>query len=80
MGFTDVGFEVIVASYCDYEELVAEIHFDGKLVALVNREKGPEMLELELPGLDLNEEYVARKVDLRGFLDAVEKASRALRD
>jgi len=79
MGFKNQGFEVVLASPPDYEELTAEISFDGKFVALVSRERGIDQLEIEIPGLDLDENQIVRKVSLKGFLDAVEIACKRLR-
>lgn len=73
------GFEVVLASPPEYEELTAEIFFDGKFVALVNQERGLDQLELEIPSTDTAEKYLARKVKLRGFLEAVKTAEDRLR-
>ena len=79
MAFKNKGFEVMLASPPEYEELTAEIYLDGKFIALVNRERGLDELEIETPGNDLDENQITRKVDLSGFLEAIEVASKRLR-
>ena len=69
----------MLASPPEYEELTAEIYLDGKFIALVNRERGLDELEIETPGNDLDENQITRKVDLSGFLEAIEVASKRLR-
>ncbi len=68
------GFEILLASPPDYQELVAEIYCDGKFVALVNQEQGPGIFEVESPGGNMVESSIARRVDLRGFMSALEAA------
>lgn len=79
MSVQSKGFEVVLASPPEYEELTAEIFFDGKFVALVNQERGLDQLELEIPSRDTAEKYLARKVKLSGFLEAVKTAEDRLR-
>lgn len=75
-----IGYRVMLVSSIDYEEITAEVYFDGKFAALINCENGLDRLELELPGLDLVQERIVRRVDLAGFLDAVDYASKWLRN
>jgi hypothetical protein len=79
MAFKNQGFEVILASPPEYEALTAEIFFDGKFVALVSQERGLDQLQFEIPGTGLDEDKIARKVDLKGFLQTVEIACKRLR-
>ena len=79
MAFMNQGFEIILASPPEYEELTAEIYFDGKFIALVNREHGLDRLEFETPGVGLDETQICRKIELKGFLEAVEVAVKRLR-
>ena len=59
-------FEITIASLPDYEELVAEIHIQGKFIGLLSQEAYPKtILELQLFGpvridLELFERAVAR--------------------
>jgi hypothetical protein len=73
------GFETLIASPPDYDELVAEIYYDGLFVALVSQEHGKGLFDIETPGPNLVEREVARKVNLDGFRKAVEEACRRLR-
>jgi len=76
---TGTGFEVLLASPPDYKSLVAEIYFEGKFVALVNQERGPGLFDVETPGVELVKSKISRKVDLRGFITAIESACDRLR-
>ena len=72
------GFEILLASPPQYQELVAEIYYDGKFVALVNQEQGPGIFEVESPRGNMVESSIARRVDLRGFVSALEAACERL--
>jgi hypothetical protein len=72
------GFKILIASPPEYQKLVAEIHYDGKFVALVNQERGPGLFEVETPGVGLNESMIIRRVDLAGFAAALKQASDSL--
>ena len=41
------GIEILLSSDCDYEKLVAEIYYDGKFIALLNQDEGPEKLKYD---------------------------------
>ena len=73
------GFETVVASPPEYERLVAEIYYDGFFVAQISQERGEGVFDLETPGGDLVEQMVTRRVDLHGFLQAIEEACQRLR-
>ena len=73
-----VGFEILLTSPPDYNGLVAEIFYDGKFVILVNQERGVGLFEIETPGVGLIEAEVIRRVDLRGFMAALEMACQRL--
>jgi len=73
------GFETMIVSPLDYDELVAEIYFDGRFVALVSQERGKELFDIETPGLDLIEKEVTRKVEAEGFRKAIEEACQRLK-
>lgn len=73
------GFETVIASPPDHDELVAEIYCDGRFVALVSRERGSGLFDLETPGPNLLEKEVIRKVDADGFRKAMEEACRRLK-
>lgn len=77
---TGGGFELIEASYPENHDIAVEIHFNGKIVAVIDREKGRDALEIEFPGPEAVQELVARRCDLQGFLNAVAKATKLLHD
>ena len=60
----DSDIEILLSSDCDYEELTAEIFFDGKFIALLNQDDGPENLKIEFPAPGVDETMVLRKIDL----------------
>jgi hypothetical protein len=72
------GFEILIASPSDYEQLVAEIYFDGRFVALVSQERGPGQFDIETPGTNLDEKQIIRKVEWDGFCMAKEEACEQL--
>jgi hypothetical protein len=74
----NVGFETLLASPPEYNGLVAEIYYDGKFVALVSEERGPGLFEVETPGSGLVESRIRRRVDLPGFITALEAACHRL--
>ncbi len=68
---------VTIASDTDYQQLVAEIYCDGKFVALISQDHGPDDLRLEFP-TNSDPSAVCRSVGLDWFLDAVQKAKEQL--
>jgi hypothetical protein len=73
------GFRIGLASDVDYEELIAEIYLEDKLIALLSQDKGFRALRIEFPGCELNQDAITREADLEGFLIAVQEAKTALR-
>ncbi|MCA9451428.1 MAG: hypothetical protein WBO24_08160 [Nitrospirales bacterium] len=73
------GIEILLSSDCDYEKLVAEIYYDGKFIALLNQDEGPEKLKIEFPGKEVQEEMVWRKIDLDIFTKGLEMAKKKLK-
>jgi hypothetical protein len=74
----NAGFEFLLASPPEYNGLVAEIYCDGRFVALINQERGPGLFELEMPGPDVAESEVLRRIDLHGFLATIQEACARL--
>lgn len=74
-----IGFEIMIASPPNYDELVAEIYYDGLFVALVSQERGKGLFDIETPGVNLIEKEVMRKVDADGFMRAVTVACQRLK-
>ena len=72
------GFEILIASPPNYDNLVAEIYFDGLFFALISQEKGPGVFEFETAGPDVIEQQVCRKVTLDELQEAIETAQKQL--
>lgn len=72
-------FSVVLSSDSNYDELIAEICVDGKLVAIVTQERGLGIFDIETPGASRLEDHVCRTTDLLGFIDAVELACKRLK-
>jgi hypothetical protein len=70
----DVGFKILIASPPDREALVAEIYHNGRFVVLISQERGAGLFDVETPGVGLNESMISRRVDLPGFIVALEAA------
>lgn len=73
------GFETMIASHPDYDELVCEIYYDGLFAALISQERGKGLFDIETPGPNLIEKEVVRKVDADGFKKAFEEACQRLK-
>ncbi len=73
------GWEITIASPADYEELVAEIYYNGLFFAQVCQERGKGLFDLETPGPGLVESLVVHRADAIGFVEAVEAACRHLK-
>lgn len=73
------GFEIIIASPPDYENLVAEIYYDGKFVVMVTHENAVDQFDFETPSSNLKEEEIIRKVSLDGLKNALDLACRKLK-
>lgn len=72
------GIEIIFSSDSDYENLVVELRYDGKFIALLNQDEGIDKLKIEFPGTVALEEMVLRKVDLKVFETALKMAKKEL--
>ncbi|MBS1910960.1 MAG: hypothetical protein JST22_03145 [Bacteroidetes bacterium] len=73
------SFETVISSPADYDELVAEIYYDGLFVALVSQERGKGLFDIETPGSNVVEAEVLRRVDAEGFKRAVDEACQRLK-
>ena len=73
------GFETVLASPPAYDNLVVEIYFDGRLVALVSQERSQGLFDLETPGPNLVEKEIVRRVEVQGLSRAIEEACQRLR-
>ena len=75
----DSGIEILLSSDSDYEELTAEIFFNGKFIALLNQDEGVENLRIEFPATDAKENMVLRHIDLATFEKGLELAKKKIR-
>jgi hypothetical protein len=66
-------YQIIIGSPLDYEELVAYINIEGKDVALLNQDEGPDKLKLEF-----FEEPKVKEVDYFIFIEALKAAKKEL--
>ncbi len=76
---SDSGIEILLSSDGDYEELTAEIFYNGKFIALLNQDEGVNNLKIEFPGTDVEEDMVLRKIDLATFEKGLELARQKIR-
>lgn len=67
----NADIEVLLASDSDYEELTAEIYCNGKFIALLNQDEGPENLIIEFPGTNVQEDMVLRTINLKCFRKSI---------
>lgn len=66
-----------ICSDIDYDWLIAEIYCDGKFVALLSQEGGPDHLMVEFLGVS-DEESSVRKVGLDWLVNALMAARQRL--
>lgn len=69
------NFRVIFVSDVDYEDLVSDIYFENKKVAMLTQERGYENLEIEIYP-PLNQEFWVFKFS--EFEEAIQHAKRRL--
>ena len=74
MAYRGIGFETIIASPYEYEELVAEMYLDGKFIGQIIKEKGDDQMEIEFGDPAAATDAICRKADLDGFLECVQTA------
>ncbi|MBW4504987.1 MAG: hypothetical protein KME64_00475 [Scytonematopsis contorta HA4267-MV1] len=75
----DSGFEILRFSDAKYEELTAEVQYKGEAIAQVNKDKGIDMLEIEIFNLYAQPDYVPKFL-LSDFLYALNEAKKLLED
>jgi hypothetical protein len=74
---SNIGFEILIANLPDYENLVAEIYYDGRFFALISHESQQDVFDIETPESGAPE-LVVHMVDLNGFLQIVRVACQWL--
>lgn len=75
---SDTDIEIILSSDGDYEELTAEILYNGKFVALLSQDDGIENCKVEFPNADCEESLVHRKIDLEVLQKGLAMAKQKL--
>jgi len=75
----DSGIKILLSSDSDYEELTAEIFYNGKFIALLNQDDGVENLRIEFPATNVEEDMVLRQIDLATFEKGLELAKKKVR-
>ena len=76
---SDTGIEILLSSDSDYEELTAEIFYNGKYIALLNQDDGVESLKIEFPAVVRDETTVLRKIDLTILEQGLELAKKKIK-
>jgi hypothetical protein len=75
------GFEILYVSDSRYEKLNTEIQYKGQQVALLNKDKGVDKIEIEMYlQYVIPDFYSNLKFPLDDFLEAIEEAKKALID
>ena len=73
-----MDFDYLVADDSEHEKVFIEIYYQGKHVASISQENGPDNLEIEFPGPNLIEDLITRRLPLNEFLDLVTQAVKKL--
>jgi hypothetical protein len=75
------GFEILYLSDSKYEESNVEIQYKGQQVALLNKDKGLNQIEIEIYSQYVLPDFVSElKFSLDDFLEAIQEAKKALND
>jgi hypothetical protein len=75
---TEDGFNIQFYSGCEYERLVAEIYYDGKLVVTIVQEVKPGVFEVVFPVDSAEQSIFAKKVAFEGFCETLRAAKDEL--
>ena len=70
-------FTIYLSSDLSYEKLVAEIQYKEETVAIINQDKGPSKLKLEIFAPEHGDHY---EFDLKEFLKVINKAKEYLEE
>jgi hypothetical protein len=72
----DKGWDTLIMSDPDHEHLVAELNYDGRFLALLDRDEGRNSVRIGFP--DAKGKILTR-VGLDEFIDVLRKAAEDLR-
>jgi endonuclease YncB( thermonuclease family) len=70
--------EVLLSSDDNYNELVVEIFYNGKFVALVHQKNGIENLVIEFSNLHIQKELILKEINFSTFEKALQLAKKRL--
>ena len=73
------GFDFIYADDSEYEDLIAEIYFDGEFVALVSQEAGFNLLDIQLHSRKSGKPWHFKVNEFEGALEKVKRRLWELR-
>ncbi len=74
------GISIIISSDCNYEELVIEIYYNGKYIALLNQDNGLKDIVIEFPdGSHVNKDAVVSSLPLDIFEQGLKMAKEKLK-
>ncbi|MEH1852363.1 MAG: hypothetical protein V7L11_11905 [Nostoc sp.] len=77
----DSGFEILYLTDLKYNEMTVEIQYMGQQVAQINKDKGVDKMEIDICSEYVTLDFLSElKFPLSDFLEAINIASRALRD
>jgi hypothetical protein len=69
------GFEILISSDLQYEELCSEIYFEGQFVAVVTRENGLENAQIQIDNPPNSQNW---SFDCKNFLNILKEAKKNL--
>jgi len=70
--------EILLSSDINYKELVVEIFYNGKFIALINQDNGIDNLIIEFPNSNIKEDMISREISLDIFEEALKLAKNRL--
>lgn len=73
------GFEILRYSDLNYEQMTADIQYDGEQIAQINMDGGVNNLEIEI-FTEFNKPDFKPKFKLIEFLEALEEAKKILEE
>lgn len=77
----DSGFEILYLSDLKYNEMTVEIQYKGQQVAQINKDRGVDQMEIDIYSEYVIPDFISElKFPLSDFLEAINIASKALRD
>lgn len=69
------GWDTVILSEPSHEHLIAEVHFDGELIAQLDREDGRETMCISLMP---SSRRPGKRIGLEDFLQALKSAAKDL--